>query len=58
MAAMTEKCNSCKTDITNIKGTARFKCPKCTKQEIVRCEKCRRFAAKYTCPECGFEGPN
>ncbi len=58
MANNIEKCSSCKTEVTNVQGTARFKCPQCTKQEVIRCERCRRLAAKYTCPECSFEGPN
>lgn len=56
---MAEKiqCISCKKTITGT-GTARFKCPKCGKYEIVRCEHCRDIVVKYTCPECGFIGPN
>jgi len=53
-----EICSSCKTKVTNLKGTVKFKCPKCGKQEIIRCKTCRKTVAKYTCPECGFEGPN
>jgi len=34
------------------------KCPKCGKQEIIRCPTCRKIVAKYTCPECNFTGPN
>jgi len=51
-------CISCKRDITNDAGTTMFACPKCGKYEIVRCGHCRGIAAKYTCPECGFSGPN
>jgi predicted RNA-binding Zn-ribbon protein involved in translation (DUF1610 family) len=51
-------CNSCKKNVTNLKGTVLFKCPKCTKVEIVRCSHCRQVAIKYQCPECGFIGPN
>jgi len=32
-------------------------CPKCGKQEIVRCTHCKSISAKYKCHECGFEGP-
>ena len=53
-----KQCSSCKMSITNISGTAIFKCPKCGKTEIVRCKHCREIAAKYKCPECAFEGPN
>ena len=51
-------CSSCKKRITNEKGSAVFKCPKCGKTEIVRCKNCREIVAKYKCPECGFTGPN
>jgi hypothetical protein len=52
------KCTSCKTRITASEGAVKFPCPKCKKTEIVRCKNCREIAAKYSCPECGFEGPN
>jgi Zn-ribbon RNA-binding protein len=52
------KCISCKRDITNDPGSVIFKCPGCNKTEIIRCSKCRKIAAKYTCHECGFIGPN
>jgi predicted RNA-binding Zn-ribbon protein involved in translation (DUF1610 family) len=51
-------CISCKKDIANNTGTTTFMCPKCGKYEIVRCRHCREIAAKYTCPECRFSGPN
>ncbi|MBD3354996.1 RNA-binding protein [Candidatus Woesearchaeota archaeon] len=51
-------CNSCKKRITNKPGSATFKCPACGKSTIVRCKHCREIVAKYTCPECGFTGPN
>lgn len=53
-----KKCISCKKDVTNDAGTAVFACPKCGKTEVVRCKHCRNIAAKYTCPECEFSGPN
>jgi len=52
------KCTSCKIRITASEGAVKFPCPKCKKSEIVRCRKCREIAAKYKCPDCGFEGPN
>ncbi len=52
------KCSSCNKRVANMKGVARFMCPKCGKQEIVRCPQCRKIVAKYSCPECGFTGPN
>ncbi|MBL7147560.1 MAG: RNA-binding protein [Nanoarchaeota archaeon] len=51
-------CSSCKKRITNTLGTTRFKCPKCGKFEIIRCQHCRQIVAKYSCPLCKFEGPN
>jgi predicted RNA-binding Zn-ribbon protein involved in translation (DUF1610 family) len=39
-------------------GSVHFKCPKCLKGEIFRTGRARALVAKYTCPECGFVGPN
>lgn len=58
MMTPAEQCSSCKTAITNVHGTVKFPCPQCRTQEIVRCERCRRLAARYTCAGCGLEGPN
>jgi hypothetical protein len=59
IAKMVEKvCTSCKVRITNDSGSTIFNCPECGKSEIVRCGHCRKVGAKYTCPECGFSGPN
>ncbi|HLG24702.1 MAG TPA: zinc finger domain-containing protein [Candidatus Nanoarchaeia archaeon] len=51
-------CISCSKRITNTIGSTKFMCPKCAKNEIVRCDHCRQIAAKYSCTSCGFEGPN
>jgi len=51
-------CASCKNNIKNVEGSTRFDCPNCGKVEIARCRHCRELAAKYTCHECNFEGPN
>ena len=53
-----KKCNPCKKVIANDSGAVTFICPRCSKFEIVRCNNCRENAIKYTCPSCGFEGPN
>jgi predicted RNA-binding Zn-ribbon protein involved in translation (DUF1610 family) len=53
-----DTCISCKKNTTNITGSVRFPCPGCGMAEIVRCGRCRSIAAKYTCPECKFSGPN
>jgi len=58
MNTTNEKCSSCKTSITNVQGTVTFTCPGCSKAEITRCDRCRRFAARYSCPDCKLEGPN
>ncbi|MBN1386586.1 DUF1610 domain-containing protein [Candidatus Woesearchaeota archaeon] len=51
-------CLSCNTRITNEKGSTQFPCPKCGKYNIIRCTHCREIATRYTCPNCGFSGPN
>ena len=51
-------CISCNKKVANQKGTTRFNCPECGKQEIVRCGQGRKLATKYKCPDCGFVGPN
>ena len=56
---MSEKtCTACKVRITNMLGAVTFPCPKCKKVEIIRCPHCRKTGIKYTCPACGFIGPN
>lgn len=55
---MTDICLSCNKRITNDAGSVNFKCPNCGKMDIIRCSDCRKIAVKYTCPECGFSGPN
>ncbi len=52
-----KKCISCGREISTIENSVVFPCPKCGEYEIVRCGKCRKIAAKYKCPKCGFEGP-
>ncbi|MBR9690815.1 RNA-binding protein [Candidatus Woesearchaeota archaeon] len=51
-------CSSCKKDVSNDTGNVSFKCPKCGKEDIIRCTHCRDIAAKYVCHSCKFEGPN
>ncbi len=58
---MTEKeliCTSCKTKISNVKGSVIFKCPNCLDNEIVRCLHCRKISSKYSCSNCKYSGPN
>ncbi|MCB9362310.1 RNA-binding protein [Candidatus Woesearchaeota archaeon] len=47
-----------KQDIANDVGSVSFMCPRCGKAEIVRSSKDRAIVVSYTCPECGFTGPN
>jgi len=42
----------------NTAGSVTFKCPKCQETAIVRTRNERETAAKYTCKQCGFIGPN
>jgi len=51
-------CSSCKKRIINEAGIARFPCPNCGKTELIRCKHCKEIAAKYSCHECNFSGPN
>ena len=53
-----DKCISCGVDITNDSGSVKFNCPKCGKEEIIRCYHCREIAARWTCSKCEFSGPN
>ncbi|RLE43102.1 RNA-binding protein [Candidatus Woesearchaeota archaeon] len=50
-------CISCKKSIENDSGAVEFPCPNCGEATIVRCSHCRRIAARYQCPRCGFVGP-
>lgn len=53
-----KKCLSTNTRITNDRGAVSFKCPSCGEYEIVRSKHARQIVSKYTCPNCGFTGPN
>ena len=53
-----KKCLSTNVRIANDTGSVTFKCPKCEDHEIVRSTHARQIVAKYTCPKCGFVGPN
>lgn len=44
--------------LANDVGATSFPCPKCGKAIINRTRKSREIVVKYTCPECGFVGPN
>ncbi|MHA1506106.1 MAG: zinc finger domain-containing protein [Candidatus Asgardarchaeia archaeon] len=53
----TPKCSSCGSIISPMENSTYFQCPNCGAVTIWRCERCRHFANKYVCPNCGFEGP-
>ncbi|NJL44118.1 MAG: DUF1610 domain-containing protein [Nitrosarchaeum sp.] len=44
--------------VANTPGAVNFLCPNCGKYEIIRSRKERETVVTYTCPECGFRGPN
>lgn len=44
--------------LSNDLGATSFPCPNCGKQMIHRTRQAREIVIKYTCPECGFTGPN
>ncbi|MEW5896375.1 MAG: zinc finger domain-containing protein [Nanoarchaeota archaeon] len=52
------RCISTKKKIDNDPGAVTFKCPRCSDYEISRSTYARKNAIKYSCPRCGFTGPN
>ncbi|HLC22290.1 MAG TPA: zinc finger domain-containing protein [Candidatus Nanoarchaeia archaeon] len=52
------RCISTNVELTNKRGSVVFRCPKCSDADIVRSFHAREVGAKYTCPNCKFEGPN
>ncbi len=52
------QCLASNREITNDTGAVTFKCPNCLKGVIVRSKNAREIVAPYTCPACGFRGPN
>ncbi|MFH1835045.1 MAG: zinc finger domain-containing protein [Methanobacteriota archaeon] len=50
-----EKCSSCGIEV--LRGYVEFNCPRCNKDKIMRCKSCRTLGTKYSCNDCGFEGP-
>jgi predicted RNA-binding Zn-ribbon protein involved in translation (DUF1610 family) len=51
------KCSTCGVSVESEKVWVAFKCPACNKEQITRCEKCKRLENTYTCQSCGFTGP-
>jgi len=54
---MTKKTENSR-NLTNDEGGVSFFCPNCLKAKISRTGNDRQIVTKYTCPNCGFEGPN
>ena len=51
------KCTSCGMKIEADDKWVKFGCPKCGKNKIIRCDKCKRLMNSYECRKCGFVGP-
>ena len=51
------KCTSCGVKIEAEDNWVKFPCPKCGKQKIIRCNKCKKLMNAYECKKCGFIGP-
>ncbi|MFH1056654.1 MAG: zinc finger domain-containing protein [Candidatus Micrarchaeota archaeon] len=51
---MSKSCSTCGRQVL---AATDFLCPGCGKTRIVRCPSCRQAKNKYSCRECGFEGP-
>jgi len=51
------RCTSCGRRIEAEDFWVEFVCPKCGKESIIRCEKCKKLVNPYECPKCGFRGP-
>ena len=54
---METKSTATGTSVVNDKGSVTFPCPECG-TIIVRTKSERQNVVKYTCPKCGFTGPN
>ncbi|PIN73641.1 RNA-binding protein [Candidatus Woesearchaeota archaeon CG10_big_fil_rev_8_21_14_0_10_45_16] len=51
-------CSATKRRVDNDSGAVSFNCPQCGQHEVVRSSYARKNAIKYSCPGCGFSGPN
>jgi predicted RNA-binding Zn-ribbon protein involved in translation (DUF1610 family) len=50
-------CTSCNMHIHASGNFVKFKCPACSEELIIRCEKCKAAGVKYKCKKCEFVGP-
>lgn len=51
------RCTTCGISVESDRIWVEFSCPACHKENIIRCEKCKRLENQYTCEKCGFTGP-
>jgi hypothetical protein len=51
------RCTSCGISVESDDGWVEFTCPECSKERIVRCDKCKKLENSYVCRNCGFTGP-
>ena len=58
MSMENKVCMATKKRVDNDPGAVTFNCPSCGKYEITRSSNARKNALQYTCPQCGFVGPN
>ncbi|RLJ07951.1 MAG: RNA-binding protein [Candidatus Aenigmatarchaeota archaeon] len=51
------RCVTCGKKIESEAEWVECNCPKCGKERIIRCSKCKKLMNPYECPKCGFVGP-
>ncbi len=51
-----EECTSCGRNLSAVEEFVEFSCPECG-EDLARCDRCKKLARGYECPECGFSGP-
>lgn len=51
------RCTSCGVKLDTQQNWVEFECPSCGKENIMRCERCRKIVNPYECGSCNFRGP-
>ena len=51
------RCSSCGKEVEAEQNWVEFDCPACSKDHIIRCQKCKEMGNKYACKKCSFVGP-
>lgn len=51
------RCTNCGKNIETEDNWVEFPCPKCGKEIIFRCDRCKKLENTYKCSECKFVGP-